>query len=702
MWFENWLSNAGFDELDEKINELSSKDELSNESSDFLIQKLEEKKIDMQLKNYESEEMEDLIDLHQEFYRIKKRYEIEKKLLTENTKKKLDKAFNEIKASEIWKINLKSLKSELQDEKTKVKDTVFWWEMWTYRDFIENTVNIKSYIPESFIETNLVKLFYTKLTIKYLNFLEKKYNNNYSIISTLKNTEKGFTIPKNEIINIIKEVFIENENELKNFKSNLEIKILWNIESVVMEDIKSDLIIESKLNEIRRRNKEREEELSEKKSILNELIKIKSEQKEILINISKNTYLFWNEDPETLKAKFIKSLIQTWSLTKKEVTSIVKNEIWFNLSVFSKSIKNDHKLKELVPGKDNTQIDSKEAKKILKSLIMSINRLKKIEEKALKYLKIKKWQSNFDIKFTKQAIENWDISVSELLRISEYKTFNSSWIGQEKFRRFNYLEFIENYWLSEKTKEFLEEMLLNWMLGEVIPVKDWEIILSKSYINKYKKEILKNLETFNKIIIWIECDWRNIDNNRWSWAEWYFQFHTWNWVETKEEKNHWFNSFETNLRKAYKYYANITDEDINVLNVIMPGPWWKLRRISEIDNKYKLKNVPEWIIEAYNTPWFSPKFLTAEQQNELFLISAFENKTKIEDKKTAKEYIWLALMWNIEWIEKYYKVFHHTAVDAPTIERINKFKKIYWNTLWVWDKDGFRKIIRAKNKKTII
>lgn len=697
-------------EVQDKLTKLSEEWSILDVSYDFLNNKLDEYKNSWGLDIGEYSFLYQQMYYHKKLAKIQTNYLKDKGDLSEYSKRNIEFFSKMCWNSEITESELSTLQRKIEEWKWRMEDTHLLQED-TFRDIVENNIHIHNW-PESIYEWKTISLFYKEFTILYLNLLEVKYGNNYNEINNTKSFNKWLDISEWEAKEIIKQIILKFKNEFKWLNWPITIDFNWKSVEFSWKKIRGELDGERKaqdeerayresMKKVELRIKEQNEINEQNKVLLKKIIIAKNKCKEIQASVSDSTHTKWTETPRGFKRKFIKSLIQTWSLTKDEVLEIVQEDEWYSELEFNIWFEDVVKLKKLIVNKDNKKIAKNRAKKLLKKLVENLSQIHKITKEVQNQWWIKEWIWDIEKHIADDLLKQNGISVDEILKFSEYETFDSQWNWVTRFKQFNYLQFIEKYWLPNETRIFLERMLGDKMTWENINIKWEKITLTEDYLFTHEKEIIKNLAIFNEIIIGIECDWKNVANlNGWK-AKWLFQFHTWNWKETIDKSQHEFNSYEVILRKAYKYYAWISDSNEDQL-AIMPWPNGKLKRIKDVNPELELNDVPEWIIEAYNTKWSSPINLPAIKQNELFLISAFRNNKKDENWITAREYIWRAMLWHMDGIEKYYKLFHHTAVDEATKARIIKYVEKYRYKLSVlfWAREIKRKITGWKQIKT--
>ncbi len=259
-----------------------------------------------------------------------------------------------------------------------------------------------------------------------------------------------------------------------------------------------------------------------------------------------------------------------------------------------------------------------------------------------------RWNTREEIisEYSKKLLDDWIINTSNILEIYE----NSE--------NFNYLEFLNNYWFTENLEFTYAQMIQRQLINETQVI--WDLEMNEEFVAQNYQNIINNFEVFTKIVLEIESNWRNVANNSWSSARWYFQYLTENssgWWRAEWK----FTSIETALRRYYLEYT------------------W-MQYIPNIRLEHS-ENVPEWIVDFYNWWNMDTRNLSAEQQNELFIIDLFTNNKRINSPwwqiLWIDHFLWLVAVGNTDWITTAYKNFHHTASDNQTdqvFERVlNKY-----------------------------
>jgi len=280
----------------------------------------------------------------------------------------------------------------------------------------------------------------------------------------------------------------------------------------------------------------------------------------------------------------------------------------------------------------------------------------------------------------KHKLEYWPFSspeevaivkkqLKELEKCINITTKKLSWLKKESQKsipdksNINYLDYIDENWISEDNKEIIFYF--------------WNKLWLENIPEEKKEWFIKWFVFLLKLFTEIESDWENIKNNNWSSAKWYFQFLTWNWSNWYEVMIKWKNQdWEFHEVWKTKYYAlKKSSKQI-----------YRWRKISKFNIRHKKssyelslfrtkeyyietkKNLPTWL-ENIGNKW--PIDLTIDQQTTLFLVDLF-TKNKKYRWLWIEKFLPLAIDWNEWWVKKLYYVFHHTHPDKATKERISK------------------------------
>ena len=511
-------------------------------------------------------------------------------------------------AIESWEINQRSrlyLESKIRD----------FWADWITEEHEEDFLNKQIEYHKNF------------------NEVIRKYNWIKNEISDKSREEIDNYILENNSRSIWDSHIDYLEQKIINASEILSKSYFWNsIRNNVEENIDIDWIIESV------RSNEKIESFFKIFSLyyLN-IIENKTDSKSEIINIMNNPWL-----------GLILTRNETLNLTKKIVVEnydFFKNfDYSFDIKIFSSDSPLNIDLNNII-----NQIERENSLSYKKDLLVDII---KWEEWSINNINEVLWTNidNRDLlleNYTKYLIDQSIINKSQLLNIFEK---NDS--------QFNYLDFLNNYWFTENLDFTYREMIQRQLLWTRIW---WEnITLDQEYINENYNAIINNLEVFTKIILEVESSGRNVANNSWSSARWYFQYMTWNNGNSSRSEGK-FTSIETALRRCYMEYSWNTNIPNNTL---------------EHHN-----NVPDWVVEFYNKSSLDTRELSAEQQNELFIIDLFKNNRRIQNwawwRVGINDFLWLIAIWNSWAIKKAYGIFHHTNTDSQTEQVLSRVLNKY-------------------------
>ncbi|MFK7780130.1 MAG: hypothetical protein QM490_03195 [Candidatus Gracilibacteria bacterium] len=644
MVFENFGKKESFEDFESQVDTLSKQNELLQSSVDFLTKKITDFKNNGKLEKYEIDFIKEQIKYHKKLSVLKKKYTQGKNSLTHRSIREIDAVYHETEGTAISKIEINYLKGKTKKEELKLKDTL---RDISYRDYIEENVNITRW-PESIFEGEKVRDFYNLFTLEYLNYIENFYSEE-DIRERHNNIKNGLVLPKKIIKGILYRLLNNNWRKLIDLNNDLIINIGGKKERFSIKDIKgeinTDKIEKTRVEkEIMKAEKEKKEKIHRMQLLDEILIKINN-FKGTIKKIGQVTPLQKNETAKIVKEKLIKYLIISGTLEKSKISSILIIKNGFDDANFAATY--EKILKENGQNKKVKKIDKEYAILLLENLLDNINDLNLTREKTV-YI-----SNNIEI-----SVENEYLFIDYLLRTGEI-TKDQLLQKSEKFESFNYLNFIDRYGLSEEVENTYIQFLTRKIKNLNVYINGKVIKITPEFVQENQAIIINNLTVLNKIIVGIESDGINKDNHNGSGAKGYFQFHTANGASDRNEGK--YNSFETALRRAYK--------DLSGFKYI-PNQEFKNH-----------DNVPQWIVDAYNNKNTDPKDLTASQQNSLFVIDMFNNGKKVINgmghKKGIPDYIGLAIIGNLWSVEKFYKLFHHTAPDKATIKRIKDYSKKY-------------------------
>jgi hypothetical protein len=494
MAFENYLKNETFKDFELEINSLWTQWLLLEQSTKFLSKKIEEFKANWKLEDFEIDFIKEQIEYHKRLSDLKKKYLIKRLSLSEKSVIQIDKVYKEIEWTAVSESEINYLEWKTFIENEKLVDT---FKDTSYRDFIEENINIINW-PETAYEWESIKNFYDIFTLQYLNFIEKLYPET-EILKQHSDIKKWLIISNDFVNQILYKIFDIYWDELIELNNDIVINILGKKEKFSIEAIKKQVKKEKRIKHAQQKEKDDEEKERKEKTyklkLLDEVIKKVYNLKWTIEEIWKITPLNKDDSIEIVKEKFIKFLLLSWSLKKSKISALLITKNWFNdenfTKIYSDIIKNNWE------NLDVKSIDKSYAKLLLVKLLDDIEDLETIREKTTYVLNnsnnnLKKQQEDLFIDY---LLETWEISKTQLLKKSE------------KFESFNYLEFLEKYWLNEEVEKAYMQMLTKKMKNFIVYIEWKKIKLNSKFIEKNKASILHNLEVFNKIIVWIESDW---------------------------------------------------------------------------------------------------------------------------------------------------------------------------------------------------
>jgi len=519
-------------------------------------------------------------------------------IFDKTTEKDLKNQINQSKNNKTSKEFLHKLLKKLNEDNLTYKE----------KNFLENQIKEQEELLKLYEEYLKEKDFLWKQTQESLNNLFWEYeisiiwdeNLNY-IESQLGNQKEKFQFFRNYIKNCI-----DVNWELENIYETNILKFFidqFTIQYINFMDKKWYISFQDKIykNAYELLQKENIKNLllneKELKSILKNII-LKFHKKWIVFNKTINFYIMYNKifiNLQSFKDNILLEIKKEEERKKQEKEKQEKIAVWIAFM------------------KDN----------ITKEQIQKVQNMLNIDETNISKLK----------KIYIKKILLWEklINKDKLLYMME----------KFEWEKFNYLNFLNDFWLSTKVEKLVLELV-----KKTIDIK----------ITKENKEIiLYNIKILIMFVLSMETDWYNVSNNQNSWAEWYFQFkfnNFWTW----ENK---YSSFEIALRRYSKFFTD----------------------------SYKIwEQNPKWIINAWKNSKNKNiiKDLTAEQQTILFLCDIFdrdfvkikkinynkgkkckENKYKkikyidINVKTTLKN---ILLKWEKLSIEHIYNI-HHTNLE---------------------------------------
>lgn len=266
------------------------------------------------------------------------------------------------------------------------------------------------------------------------------------------------------------------------------------------------------------------------------------------------------------------------------------------------------------------------------------------------------WENEWYVWLLNNYVNEWLIDQQYILGL--YDNWNIAKIillnYLEQDESFNYVEFIESFWLTEKVKE----VVLRYSREKLNISSDIQ-----------DKVLLENLTLFLLTFIMIESSWYNVRNRAWaSTADWYYQYLNANWKYNKDKSwSPW--SFQTWLNRIKRFLST-----------------------EEFDSRFWEYNVVSNHVNERN---MNPSDLSAENQTILFFLDIVENGKAIKSTMKAKDgslkelkhysddMMKLILSERNSWaLWRIYKLLHHTDPDEETIDVYEREKNKYY----YWDK----------------
>jgi len=168
---------------------------------------------------------------------------------------------------------------------------------------------------------------------------------------------------------------------------------------------------------------------------------------------------------------------------------------------------------------------------------------------------------------------------------------------------------------------------------------------NQEHLNQHKNQLRQNLINLVLYIIRIESKWDPLAKN----TQWSSALGIWQWLT----KNYWkkvydTSSFQTTLNYIYLSYPQ------KITSIIKNFP------ISKVTKNYtKL-----------------PTDFDRQEQVKILTLSLWATK-----REKLKEYVALALTWNIWGIKKIYEIFHHTKPTQQTLKLIKQAESKYYKKL---------------------
>lgn len=274
---------------------------------------------------------------------------------------------------------------------------------------------------------------------------------------------------------------------------------------------------------------------------------------------------------------------------------------------------------------------------------------------------INDWENEWYVKLFNNYISKWLIDKQYVIDLYKPEA-NDNKISKilllnflEQDENFNYVEFIEEYGLTEKVKNIVLKYSRE-KLNIVDKIDD--------------KILLENLTLFLLTFIMIESSWYNVKNRAWtSTADWFYQFLN---ANGKEKEWVWLTgSFQTALNRLKSLSSKI-DKDWNIIENLL-DIWFFESRFWE----YYVPKNPE--LEKSK----KPSDLSAENQTILFFLDIVENWKEISKDIYSDDMMKLILTERNSWaLWRIYMLLHHGDPDKETIDVYEREKNKYY----YWDK----------------
>lgn len=332
---------------------------------------------------------------------------------------------------------------------------------------------------------------------------------------------------------------------------------------------------------------------------------------------------------------------------------------------------------------------------------------KDILERKFEYKwNIDDWENEWYISLLNKFVNEWYIDKQYILDL--YGSWDISKIillnYLEQDKNFNYLEFIENYWLTNR----IQEIWLRYV----------ENILKLNEVDK--SAIIDNLEIFVMIFLKIESSGLNISNKNDSWAEWYFQFKTNNGKEQDDWELKWgsvrtalnriknripdnenkdiimsLNEFNMRFWKINKQKERIQDpKNLSAENqtiMFLGDLFWEWRYVKNVGvdiNQDKMisanelyNRINEWI-DLNKDGEYSKNELLNKRYNWIDVNNdgvISNNETLYTERRPLFYYLKDIFLNNKEWsLTRVYEVIHHWDVDQKTIDVFRKIKNDHY------------------------
>ena len=298
-----WLS----DSIKEIFHEPTKKDlkkgikqsknfEESKEFLENLLKKLSENQLTDKEKNFLNNQIQEHEELKQLYNKVLK----EKELLWNETITDLNNLFQKDINSIIWEENFNYIQSQIENWEEKFK---------FFREKVKSCIDIKREL-EDIYETQNIEFFINQFTLRYINFLDKKYNNAYEFVK--KNDFKNLLLNKNDLDNILKNIIVKFIKKWINLDKTIDFYTIKEKQTINLNEFRKELLLKIKI--------EKEEQTE---------IKIIKEKYNLWVTI-----IGWNISNEWLKK--IKSILKTDVKDKDKLKKMYINKILLGENLITK------------------------------------------------------------------------------------------------------------------------------------------------------------------------------------------------------------------------------------------------------------------------------------------------------------------------------------------------------------------------------
>ena len=296
-------------ELKEKIDNSQDFEE-SKIFLENLLKKLSENQLTDKEKNFLNNQIKEHIELQQ----LYKKYNKEKENLWDETKTNLNNLFQKDIISVIWEEDFDYINSQIENGQEKFN---------FFRENIKPCIEVK-WEFEDIYETETTKFFINQFTVKYINFIDKQYNNCYKFYKN--NDFNTLLLNKNDLDRILKGIIIKCIKKWIKLNKTIKFNILSGKQTINLKDFKNKVLLEIK---IQQQEEEKEKFLKGKYNLWISLITwdISTEWLVKIQQILKTDI----KDKKKLKILYIKNILLEENLiTKEELLSFMEKEKQFN------------------------------------------------------------------------------------------------------------------------------------------------------------------------------------------------------------------------------------------------------------------------------------------------------------------------------------------------------------------------------------